>query len=103
MFDTLQDTVAQLTSPGQMFEITELEINGQPARAWAHAPATLRQLWANTLAHADKAIRLQVQEQVAVLRAATPGEQPAIERAASTIVWLSPCATIPSGCSATGQ
>lgn len=54
MFDTLQDTVAQLTAPGQMFEIAELEINGRPARAWAHAPATLRQLWANTAAHADK-------------------------------------------------
>lgn len=54
MFDLLKSTSEQLMASGQMFEITEVTAHDQQVKAWLHAPADLRQLWAATAGHADK-------------------------------------------------
>ena len=54
MFDLLKTTSEQLMASGQMFETAEIESNGHRVRAWLHAPANLRQMWAGTAGHADK-------------------------------------------------
>jgi len=54
MYQELKETVAQLTAPGQMFEITEVEVAGQHLKAWANAPGSLRDVWLSTVANGDK-------------------------------------------------
>ena len=53
MYQELQDTIDQMTAPGQMFAITEVEVNGQALKAWASAPNSLRDIWLSTAGHAD--------------------------------------------------
>ena len=43
-----------MTAPGQMFEITEIEVDGVALRAWKSAPASLRDIWMSTIGHGDK-------------------------------------------------
>lgn len=54
MYKELEQTIASMTAPGQMFETTEIEVAGRPMKAWANAPASLRDVWLFTAAHADK-------------------------------------------------
>jgi len=54
MQSELKQVFDALTAPGQMFEITEVEVNGQSLRAWMHAPGSLRDVWAMAAGHADK-------------------------------------------------
>ena len=54
MLQVLKGTIASLTAPGQMFEITEAEVRGQTLKAWANAPGTLRDMWLGTTVHGDK-------------------------------------------------
>jgi acyl-CoA synthetase (AMP-forming)/AMP-acid ligase II len=54
MQSELKQVFEALTAPGQMFEITEVEVNGQSLRAWMHAPGSLRDVWAMAAGHADK-------------------------------------------------
>lgn len=54
MYQDLLTVREEMTSPGQMFEISEIEIDGHTLKAWTHAPASLRDLWASTIGHADK-------------------------------------------------
>jgi long-chain acyl-CoA synthetase len=44
---------AQLTAPGQPFEIEEREIRGVLTRTWKHAPASLRSIFDRSAAHGD--------------------------------------------------
>ena len=53
MSTPLQEAIAQLTSPGQMFEITELEVRGATVKAWAGAPTSLRDIWLNSAGYGD--------------------------------------------------
>ena len=53
MYKELHDTIAEMTAPGQMFSITDVEVAGHPMRAWAMAPGSLRDVWLSTAGHAD--------------------------------------------------
>jgi len=44
----------QLTAPGQLFEMEEVEVLGRPVRAWKHAPPTLRTVLEQSRGHGDK-------------------------------------------------
>ena len=45
MYKELQETIAEMTAPGQMFSITEVNVGGHPVKAWAMAPNSLRDIW----------------------------------------------------------
>jgi long-chain acyl-CoA synthetase len=51
---TLDQADAQLTAPGQLFEIDEIEIRGVPTRVWKSAPRSLRTVLDLTLGYGDK-------------------------------------------------
>ena len=53
MYNVLKETIAEMTAPGQMFALTEVEVNGQTLKAWASAPNSLRDVWLSTAGHAD--------------------------------------------------
>lgn len=53
MYQELHTTRAELTAPGQMFEVSEIKRGDLSLKAWTHAPASLRDFWANTAAHGD--------------------------------------------------
>ena len=44
---------AELTGPGQLFEMEEIDIRGIPTRVWKSAPASLRTVLDLSLGHAD--------------------------------------------------
>ena len=48
MYKALKAAIAEMTAPGQLFEITEVEVRGQRIKSWAIAPASLREVWLNT-------------------------------------------------------
>jgi len=43
---TYEEALAQVTGPGQLFEVVETEVGGHPVRVFANAPANLGQLFA---------------------------------------------------------
>ncbi len=51
MYKVLRETWAEMTAPGQMFELTEVEVNGQSLKAWATAAGSLRDIWAMSAGH----------------------------------------------------
>ncbi|MFK7730805.1 MAG: class I adenylate-forming enzyme family protein [Pseudomonadales bacterium] len=53
MYKELRETVKELTSEGQLFALTDVEVRGQTLPAWAIAPPTLRDLWLAAAAHGD--------------------------------------------------
>ncbi len=53
MYKELRETVQELTSEGQLFALTDVEVNGQTLRAWAIAPPTLRDLWLMSAGHGE--------------------------------------------------
>jgi long-chain acyl-CoA synthetase len=54
MYKELRDTWAEMTAPGQMFEITETEVAGQTLKTWAMAAPSLRDIWMMSTGHAEK-------------------------------------------------
>ena len=54
MYKELKETIAEMTAPGQMFNITEVEVGGHTMKTWAMAPNSLRDIWLSTAGHADK-------------------------------------------------
>ena len=54
MSEVLQEIYDEMMAPGQMFELTEVEVRGQSLKAWKSAPQTLRDFWAMTAGHAEK-------------------------------------------------
>jgi len=54
MFKELKETIAAMTAPGQMFEITEVEVAGHQVKSWALATGTVRDSWLSSAAHGDK-------------------------------------------------
>jgi long-chain acyl-CoA synthetase len=54
VYEELRNAWTELTSPGQMFEIATIEVRGSPLRSFAHAPASLRDIWQGTAAHAGR-------------------------------------------------
>ena len=53
MYQELDKAWRQLTSSGQMFEVTTIDVRGSPLRAYANAPASLRDVWLATAGHGD--------------------------------------------------
>jgi long-chain acyl-CoA synthetase len=51
---SLAEVRAELTAPGQLFEIEELSIRGVPTRTWKSAPPTLRMVLEGSVLHGDK-------------------------------------------------
>ena len=54
MYKELENAIAEMTAPGQMFEITQVEVGGLPVKAWANAPGSLRDVWAMVAGHGDR-------------------------------------------------
>ena len=51
---TLSEVTAELTAPGQLFEMEELDIRGVPTRTWKSAPPTLRSVLELSINHGDQ-------------------------------------------------
>ncbi|MEM7016526.1 MAG: AMP-binding protein, partial [Pseudomonadota bacterium] len=45
MYQELKEVWAELTTKGAPFEITEVEVRGATIKAYANAPANLREVW----------------------------------------------------------
>jgi acyl-CoA synthetase (AMP-forming)/AMP-acid ligase II len=54
MYAELKQVFDNLTAPGQMFEITDVEVGGQSLKAWKNAPGSLRDVWALSAGYAEK-------------------------------------------------
>ena len=53
MYKELRETWAEMTAPGQMFEVTEAEVGGNTVKAWAMAAPCLRDIWMMSAAHGE--------------------------------------------------
>jgi long-chain acyl-CoA synthetase len=53
MYKELKEAWGEMTAAGQMFEIVEKDIRGQSLKAFANAPATLRDMWQMSAGYAD--------------------------------------------------
>ncbi|MBP7704001.1 MAG: acyl--CoA ligase [Caulobacter sp.] len=76
----LDQAWAELTAPGQPFEITTIEVRGAPIRTYAAAPPDVRALWLSTLQFADRDYLVYGDERI------TYGE--AHQRVAAIANWL---------------
>ncbi len=54
MYDQLREVWGELTAPGAPFEIKTEDIRGNPSRAFATAPQTVRDLWLASAAYGDR-------------------------------------------------
>jgi long-chain acyl-CoA synthetase len=54
MYNALKTVWNELTSPGQPFAITSVEVRGQSVKAYAAAPPSLREVWLASAAFADR-------------------------------------------------
>ncbi|GAA4598340.1 class I adenylate-forming enzyme family protein [Planotetraspora phitsanulokensis] len=50
----IEQVQAQLTAPGQLFEMEEVQVAGNTIRAWKHAPATFRALLETSRFHGEQ-------------------------------------------------
>lgn len=50
----LKQAREELTGPGGVFEITEVEVRGHPIRTYRHAPPSVREVWLSTVQFADR-------------------------------------------------
>jgi long-chain acyl-CoA synthetase len=50
---SIEEANAQLTAPGQIFEMEVVDIRGVPTRTWKNAPPTLRSVFDMSVAHGD--------------------------------------------------
>jgi long-chain acyl-CoA synthetase len=69
VYEELRNAWTELTSPGQMFEIATIDVRGAPMRSYAHAPASLRDIWQGTVAHADREYLIYQQERCTYIQA----------------------------------
>ena len=53
MTASIEEATAQLTAPGQMFEMETVEIDGYPVRTWKNAPPNLRAVLEQSAARGD--------------------------------------------------
>ena len=52
MYNELREAWDELTQPGQMFEINTVEVAGNPLKAFALAPGSVRDMWLGTAGYA---------------------------------------------------
>lgn len=50
----LKQAREELTGPGGVFEIIEIEVRGNPVRTYRHAPPSVREVWLSTLQFAER-------------------------------------------------
>ncbi|GLX01973.1 class I adenylate-forming enzyme family protein [Microtetraspora sp. NBRC 16547] len=55
---------AQLTAPGQLFEMEEVEVGGTTIRAWKHAPRTFRDLLEISRFHGENVFLIYADERI---------------------------------------
>jgi long-chain acyl-CoA synthetase len=80
---------AAISAPGEAYETHEVEVRGVPLRAFVHSPANLGELYAQSLAHADRDFLVYEGERL------TFAETHA--RAAALATWLVEDAGVPEG------
>ena len=56
MVKSVAEVRAELTAPGQMFEMDTIDIRGVPTRVWKNAPGTLRNVLDLSSLHGDKTL-----------------------------------------------
>ncbi len=61
---SLAEATAQLTGPGQIFEMEELDIRGVPTRTWKNAPPTMRAVFDMSAAHGDATFLVYEDERI---------------------------------------
>ncbi len=61
---SLEEANAQLTAPGQIFEMEEVDIRGVPTRVWKNAPASLRTVFDMSAAHGDAIFMVYEDERI---------------------------------------
>jgi steroid-24-oyl-CoA synthetase len=61
---TLEEATAQLTAPGQLFEVDEVTIRGVLTRLWKNAPPTLRDILELSRGHGDATYLVYEDERV---------------------------------------
>ncbi len=54
MYAELKQVWNSLTSPGEQFEMTEVEVRGETIKAYANAPPSLREVWLSTVQFAER-------------------------------------------------
>ena len=93
---------AQLTGPGQLFEMDEVAATAGPIRTWKHAPGHFRALLETSRLHGDKIFLVYEDEHITFeehfRRAATLARRLVRTTASPRATgWPSPCATTRSG------
>lgn len=53
MYNTLANVRSAMSAPDQLFAVTNVDVRGVSVKSWAHAPASLRQVWQMAAAHGD--------------------------------------------------
>ncbi|HEY6472884.1 MAG TPA: class I adenylate-forming enzyme family protein [Acidimicrobiales bacterium] len=61
---SLAEATAQLTGPGQIFEMEELDVRGIPTRTWKNAPPTMRAVFDMSVAHGDATFLVYEDERI---------------------------------------
>src|SRR5438046_2847934 len=64
MVKSVAEVRAELTAPGQLFEMDTVDISGVPIRAWKNAPGTLRNVLDLSSIHGDKTLVVYEDETV---------------------------------------
>jgi len=54
MYQVLKEVIASMTASGEMFETVNVTVRGQQLKAWANAPASLRDVWLSSATYADR-------------------------------------------------
>ena len=54
MLDVLNQIIAELTGPGQPFELTKTDVRGRKMKVWAKAANSLRDVWLETAQFAER-------------------------------------------------
>ena len=54
MYAELKRAWAELTAPGQMFEVGRTDVRGVGLLSYRHAPASLRDVWLASAGYADR-------------------------------------------------
>jgi long-chain acyl-CoA synthetase len=62
--ESIEEATAELTAPGQLFEMEEIVIRGIPTRTWKNQPPNLRGVFDMSAGHGDKTFMVYEDERV---------------------------------------
>ena len=69
MYNELRRAWAELTAPGEMFEVGHLLVRGMPTRGYVRAPTSLREVWLASRAHGEKEYLIYQDERITYMQA----------------------------------